>query len=459
MHNPLPTHTNTRIDRYLGPEEALRQMPTLASVRPDGSRLRGAIQYFDGQVRRAEHNGMRRRGGRAGGELKSAGSVVSERACKTLGTVLFCAPLSNPSVSQRHARPHTNAATDTITTAATQSPPQYNRRRNTITAADTTQSPSQRNRHCNAIAAATQSPPPPPQFDDARLNVALATTAAAAGAVVSNYAEVRRLIKNEGGQVIGAVVSDRLGGPPAARRAGSGGSRDASGRSGDSTRASSGSGSGSSADDVEAAAEGDEIEVYAKVVVNATGPFSDALRAMADPAAPPTILASAGAHLTLPAYVGSPTTGMIVPKTKDGRVVFVIPWLDRVIAGTTDEKCDVTDRPAPSEAEVDFILDVLNDFLAVRLGRGDVLSAWSGIRPLAVDPRAADTATASRDHLVLQHEAGGLITITGMRSTTPLLRPPGAVWMRAGGGMMMMMPTPATSTLLLLPFRGGSSCR
>ncbi|CAL8470362.1 g9904 [Coccomyxa elongata] len=211
------------------------------------------------------------------------------------------------------------------------------------------------------------------QFDDSRLNVSLACTAAMAGATVLNYAEVTRLIKDEDGRVVGATVKDVL--------------------------------------------RNKSCDVYARQVINATGPFSDSIRHMSEPEAPKMIMASAGVHVTLPDYYSPDHLGMIVPKTKDGRVVFMLPWLEATIAGTTDSSSEITARPQPTEEEIRFILDAIAEYLTVEVRRSDVQSAWSGLRPLAVDPNAKDTASASRDHIVTQ-DPDGLITVTGGKWTT-----------------------------------------
>ncbi|KAK9808809.1 hypothetical protein WJX72_004100 [[Myrmecia] bisecta] len=211
------------------------------------------------------------------------------------------------------------------------------------------------------------------QFNDSRMNVALACTAALAGATVVNHMEATRLLKDEGGHVIGATVRDNL--------------------------------------------TGHQQDVYARVVINATGPFVDEVRHLADPAAPPMIMPSGGVHVTLPDYYSPENIGMIVPKTKDGRVVFMLPWLDATIAGTTDSRTEITMRPQPTEQEIQFILDAISEYLIVKVRRSDVQSAWSGIRPLATDPNAKDTASASRDHIVTV-DPGGMITVTGGKWTT-----------------------------------------
>lgn len=210
------------------------------------------------------------------------------------------------------------------------------------------------------------------QMDDARLNVALATTATAVGATVLNYVSVVSLLKDAAGKVVGAVCKD-----------------------------------------VET---GTQFDVRAKCVVNAAGPFCDGVRKMVDSSAKPMICPSSGVHLTLPSYYSPKGYGMIVPKTKDGRVVFVLPWLGATVAGTTDKPTDLTMRPRATAEEVDFILETLADYLAVPVSRHDVLSAWSGIRPLAADPTRASTENLVRDHVVATE--AGMVTVSGGKWTT-----------------------------------------
>ncbi|KAK9849952.1 hypothetical protein WJX84_010898 [Apatococcus fuscideae] len=211
------------------------------------------------------------------------------------------------------------------------------------------------------------------QFNDSRMNVLLACTAARAGAIALNHAEVTKLLKDDEGKLIGATVHDLL--------------------------------------------SGKKHNVHAHIVINATGPFADNVRHLSDPNAPKMIMPSAGVHVTLPDYYSPENIGMIIPKTKDGRVVFMLPWLGATIAGTTDSSSEITMTPRPTETEINFILDAIAEYLTVRVRRTDVLSAWSGIRPLAVDPNAKDTASASRDHIV-STDPDGLITVTGGKWTT-----------------------------------------
>ncbi|XP_027366286.1 glycerol-3-phosphate dehydrogenase SDP6, mitochondrial-like isoform X2 [Abrus precatorius] len=212
------------------------------------------------------------------------------------------------------------------------------------------------------------------QMNDARLNVGLACTAALAGAAVLNHAEVVSLLKDDTGErITGARIRDNL--------------------------------------------TGKEFDTYAKVIVNAAGPFCDSVRKMADKNARDMISPSSGVHIILPDYYSPEGMGLIVPKTKDGRVVFMLPWLGRTVAGTTDSNTTITFLPEPHEDEIQFILDAISDYLNVKVRRTDVLSAWSGIRPLAMDPSAKNTESISRDHVVFEDHPG-LVTITGGKWTT-----------------------------------------
>ena len=249
------------------------------------------------------------------------------------------------------------------------------------------------------------------QFDDARVNVALAVTAAMAGAHVLNYAEVEGLI-TETVDVAGRKESVCKG-----------------------VR-------------VLDKVSGRRFEVRAKRVVNAGGPFADGLRKLADKGAKQMVRPSAGTHITLPAYYASSTgTGLLVPKTRDGRVVFLIPWLGAAIAGTTDADSPVTDRPRAAEADVEFILEALKDYLNIDVRREDVRSVWAGLRPLAVDPNVDDSASTSRDHVV-SVGAKGIVTVSGGKWTTYRKMAEDVVNAAAGA---LIVPTGNEAEPLILP--------
>ncbi len=210
------------------------------------------------------------------------------------------------------------------------------------------------------------------QFDDARMNVAIALTAAERGAVVVTHAEVTAL-HHEDGRVAGATVTDRL--------------------------------------------DGSVVELAARAIVNAAGPYVDAVRRLDDPDVVPMLTASSGVHVVLDARFAPPDTGLLIPETDDGRVLFLLPWLGHTLVGTTDQSASVVDEPRATEEEIDYILRHVARYFDLPIERGDVRSAWSGLRPLVTDPKAADTAGASRDHVV-HVAASGLVTIAGGKWTT-----------------------------------------
>ncbi len=211
------------------------------------------------------------------------------------------------------------------------------------------------------------------QFDDARLAVALARTCADLGGVPLNHVEVSGLLKS-GGLVRGVAARDRE--------------------------------------------SGREYEIEARVVVNATGPFCDAVRLLDEPGAQPLIAPSQGVHLVLPREFLPGDSAIMVPHTDDGRVLFAVPWHDRVIVGTTDTPMDrVPAEPRPLAMEIEFLLEHAARYLARDPGMSDILSVFAGIRPLVRGGDVAHTATLSRDHTLLV-SAAGLVTITGGKWTT-----------------------------------------
>ncbi|CAB3366086.1 Hypothetical predicted protein [Cloeon dipterum] len=214
------------------------------------------------------------------------------------------------------------------------------------------------------------------QQNDARMNLALALTATRYGATVANHVRVTSLLKDANGKVCGAKMRDEMG-------------------------------------------DGKEWEVKAKCVINATGPFTDSIRKMDDPQVKEICAPSSGVHIVLPGYYSPDQMGLLDPATSDGRVIFFLPWEKQTIAGTTDAPCEITHHPAPSEDEIQFILDEVKHYLSpdVEVRRGDVLSAWSGIRPLVSDPNKPDTQSLARNHIV-HVSKNGLVTIAGGKWTT-----------------------------------------
>lgn len=226
-------------------------------------------------------------------------------------------------------------------------------------------------------------------FNDSRFNATLAVTAVDSGATVLNYMEVKQLIKEEG-KLVGALAVDRE--------------------------------------------TGEEYRIKATATVNATGPFADKLLEMdADPEglppkveqAPRMVVPSSGVHIVLPEYYGPSSMGLLDPATSDGRVMFFLPWQGKVLAGTTDTPVKkVPENPVPTEEEIADILGELQKYIVFPVDREDVLSAWSGIRPLVQDPAKipkggsnGSTQGLVRSHLITKSDSG-LLTISGGKWTT-----------------------------------------
>lgn len=211
------------------------------------------------------------------------------------------------------------------------------------------------------------------QFDDARLACCLAQTAADHGAVCLNYFPVFQLIK-ENGMTAGVAARDLE--------------------------------------------TGEEFRFRSKVVINASGVFSDAVRRFDDPKCSTLIAPSQGVHLVVDRSYLPTDTAIIIPHTDDNRVLFFVPWHQHVLIGTTDTPvAEIKMEPKPLEEEIAFLLKTTARYLTKPLRRENVLSAFAGLRPLVKASEEENTAALSRDH-VLFVSASGLISITGGKWTT-----------------------------------------
>jgi glycerol-3-phosphate dehydrogenase len=240
------------------------------------------------------------------------------------------------------------------------------------------------------------------QFNDARLALALARTAEDHGATMLNYARCTRLTHAEG-KVTGAIVTD-----------------------------------------VET---GEEFAVCAKAVFNATGIFTDATRRMDDVRTPPLLTVSRGTHLVVSAAVLGGSAGIMVPKTRDGRVIFAIPWQGKVVIGTTDLPADQPAmEPGHSRDEIEFLLETVNPYLAKKIGEEDILSVFSGLRPL-VTGQESKTSKISREHHIDVSETG-LVTVAGGKWTTYRRMAEDAMSFAAGKGLLERRHCVTAKTLL-----------
>ncbi|KAM0141902.1 hypothetical protein ACHAP3_001895 [Botrytis cinerea] len=217
--------------------------------------------------------------------------------------------------------------------------------------------------------------------NDSRMNVSLAMTAALYGGTVVNHLEVTGLEKDANGKLCGATVRDLI--------------------------------------DEKDGKSSKEFKIRAKGVINATGPFCDSIRKMDDQGIKEIVAPSSGVHVILPGYYSPQKMGLIDPKTSDGRVIFFLPWQGNTIAGTTDSPTKISYNPVASEEEIDWILSEIRRYLApdINVRRGDVLAAWSGIRPLVKDPNAKNTESLVRNHLI-NISPSGLLTCAGGKWTT-----------------------------------------
>ncbi len=211
------------------------------------------------------------------------------------------------------------------------------------------------------------------QFDDSRLIINMAQTAHEQGSISLNYIQVTDFLKQN--SCIRGVIAHDL--------------------------------------------ENDkEYHLYSHVVINATGVFSDQLRYLDDKTAKPMIAPSQGIHIVLDKSFLPGDTAIMIPQTDDGRVLFAIPWHDRVIVGTTDTPVDeVMLEPSPLKGELDFLLSHAARYLSKDPGKKDVLSVFAGLRPLVKQGDVKETAELSRDH-TLHISPSGLITIAGGKWTT-----------------------------------------
>ncbi len=212
------------------------------------------------------------------------------------------------------------------------------------------------------------------QFDDARLAVSLALTAHEQGAIPLNYFRVTSLTK-EKNKINGLIAIDQE--------------------------------------------TGMSYTLRSKTVINATGVFVDEVMVMDEPELKPMVQPSQGIHLVFGKSFLGPHDALMIPKTKDGRVLFAIPWHDRTLIGTTDTPLNAHKlEPMALEEEINFILDTAAHYLTSIPTRKDVLSVFAGLRPLAA-PQGDQQKTKeiSRSHKLLV-SASGLITITGGKWTT-----------------------------------------
>lgn len=210
------------------------------------------------------------------------------------------------------------------------------------------------------------------QFNDSRMVLALALTAAEQGAMIANHLAVVAFCK-AAGIIDGAVLEDRLA--------------------------------------------GERFELKARAVINATGPFVDRLRQLDRVDVKPMLAVSSGIHIVLDQHYPPSQAGLLLAETEDERVLFVLPWQGRCLVGTTDQKAELAEHPQPTEAEVRYLLRHLQKVLDPPPTQENIRAVWSGLRPLVQDAEATDTAELLRD-FVIEDSLAGLLSIAGGKWTS-----------------------------------------
>ncbi|MFH7017639.1 FAD-dependent oxidoreductase [Flavobacterium sp. FlaQc-47] len=213
------------------------------------------------------------------------------------------------------------------------------------------------------------------QFDDSRLAINIAQTAVEKGACLLNYAKVINLLKDDNNQIVGVQAIDHE--------------------------------------------TGDKYDIKGSAIINATGVFTNAIMKLNDTVYKKYIVPSQGIHLVFDKSFLPGDHALMVPKTSDGRVLFAVPWHNRIVVGTTDTLIKKHSlEPIALESEIAFVLETAQRFLAKKPTRADVLSVYAGLRPLAApEDEGKSTKEVSRSHKIIVSETG-LITITGGKWTT-----------------------------------------
>ena len=209
-------------------------------------------------------------------------------------------------------------------------------------------------------------------FNDSRLNIALIQSSHKRTAVCENYKEVLEIIKDNG-KAIGVKYVDNI--------------------------------------------NKSEGKAYAPVIINATGPFTNVIRKLDDNESEDILELSSGIHIVIDKkYLPSPE-GIMIPKTEDGRVLFILPWMGKCLVGTTDDKAELVDRPKVSDDDIAYILKHLDIYFNLKIDKSEVLSAWSGLRPLLKAKDGESTENLVRDFDISTSNSG-LITVVGGKWTT-----------------------------------------
>ena len=212
------------------------------------------------------------------------------------------------------------------------------------------------------------------QFDDARYDLALINSFTEGGGIAANYCRVVGFSKDVNGKLVRAEVEDQI--------------------------------------------SKSRFEVRASRFVNATGPAADTIRNLAKPGIPTRMRLSKGAHIVLPLELFPTSDALLIPRTDDGRVLFAVPWFDRLLIGTTEQEVTIDDELYLSQDDVAYLLHHINKYFATAIRPDQIVSGFAGARPLVSAGGSRATKKLARDHEVEADAPSGLISIMGGKWTT-----------------------------------------
>lgn len=212
------------------------------------------------------------------------------------------------------------------------------------------------------------------QFDDTRLLISMLCTYTELGGVALNYTKVNGLIKSSQGYVIGVKCHNSV--------------------------------------------QQEDFEFRAKVVINATGVFTEQFQKLDNPDVSIAVTPSRGSHLVFNQKFLEGDAALMIPKTSDGRILFAVPWHNHTLVGTTDSYNErITNDPKVTDEEIDFMIETANEYFKQDTSRSDIMSCFAGLRPLVTKTNSLDTKSISRSHAV-SISPSKLINITGGKWTT-----------------------------------------
>jgi len=210
-------------------------------------------------------------------------------------------------------------------------------------------------------------------FNDSRLTISLLQTAKEFGADCRNYNEVKAFKYDDNGKVNAVVAYDKI--------------------------------------------NNEEMVFEGKSIVNAAGVFADKVNELDEQKAKKMLDLSSGIHIILDKKYLPSKEGLMIPKTEDGRVLFILPWMGKCLVGTTDDPTSLSEHPKVEEDDVEYILRHLEIYFDLKIDKSEVLAKWCGIRPLVAPDENADTSSIVREHEIRQNNSG-LINIIGGKWTT-----------------------------------------